>query len=347
MIKQLVALLFVWSPFLSAQQLVCPPDVSKACHDITFDLPDVMDGSGLELITQKEFSGNSCEDRTITVTYILIDAEALEQAQCQYIVTVKPYNEFTLFPRDTILSGVAISEVLNKSVYTDGMFPSGTNECNIFFSFEDILVEQFPNAFVVRNWSAENACDNTTALATQTIRLTNLPHNSIATQVNECGGKEILVDKIEFYYNGLLVQQGECFAPFDSLHQTLNCLADSLLMQDDDMIELRLTDITDPYIGISTIDIIDIQRHILGLKRFEEPCRLSAGDVNRDGRINGLDLVELKRLILGLYTEWPFGDGPELYVNGELRENLSFRKEDFPLTQLEITVVNQGNPSTN
>ena len=60
--------------------------------------------------------------------------------------------------------------------------------------------------------------------------------------------------------------------------------------------------------GINTVDIIKIQRHILGVEMLDSPAKLIAADVNSDNRINGLDLIELRKLILGVYTELPQSD---------------------------------------
>ena len=57
--------------------------------------------------------------------------------------------------------------------------------------------------------------------------------------------------------------------------------------------------------GVSTIDIIMIQRHILGIETLDSPYKLIAADVDNNERINGVDLVELRKLILGIYTELP------------------------------------------
>ena len=85
--------------------------------------------------------------------------------------------------------------------------------------------------------------------------------------------------------------------PFFALHEVLNCIASNLLVEDDDNLRLNLIDLENPFLGVSSIDLVDIQRHILGLQRFDSECRLRAADVNRDGRINGTDLVEALSLI--------------------------------------------------
>lgn len=60
--------------------------------------------------------------------------------------------------------------------------------------------------------------------------------------------------------------------------------------------------------GVSTIDLILMQRHILGIESLDSPYKLIAADVNNSGHINGIDLVELRKLILGIYTELPAND---------------------------------------
>ena len=53
-------------------------------------------------------------------------------------------------------------------------------------------------------------------------------------------------------------------------------------------------------LGISTIDLVLIQRHILGLQEFDSPYKVIAADVNNSRSISGSDLVLLQKLILGL-----------------------------------------------
>ena len=57
--------------------------------------------------------------------------------------------------------------------------------------------------------------------------------------------------------------------------------------------------------GISTFDLVLISRHILDIGLIESPYRLIAADVNRSGTITAYDIVQLRRLILRLSTEFP------------------------------------------
>ncbi len=51
--------------------------------------------------------------------------------------------------------------------------------------------------------------------------------------------------------------------------------------------------------GVSTLDLVIIQRHILGAQTIDSPYRKLAADINNDGRISVADIMELRRVILG------------------------------------------------
>lgn len=57
--------------------------------------------------------------------------------------------------------------------------------------------------------------------------------------------------------------------------------------------------------GISTVDLIKVQKHILGIRRIESPYKLIAADANRDGTINPLDLIQLRKVLIGQIDEFP------------------------------------------
>ncbi len=51
---------------------------------------------------------------------------------------------------------------------------------------------------------------------------------------------------------------------------------------------------------INVFDLIKIQKHILGIKKFASPHEFLAADVDDNGRINVSDIVEIRRYILGI-----------------------------------------------
>lgn len=55
-----------------------------------------------------------------------------------------------------------------------------------------------------------------------------------------------------------------------------------------------------PLNGVSTADIVKIQKHILGQSRITSPYRLIAADVTNSGSITASDISEMRKLILGV-----------------------------------------------
>ena len=60
--------------------------------------------------------------------------------------------------------------------------------------------------------------------------------------------------------------------------------------------------------GVSTLDLLMIQRHILGIEQLDSPYELIAADINSSEDISAIDLIELRKLILGVYQELPNND---------------------------------------
>ncbi len=51
--------------------------------------------------------------------------------------------------------------------------------------------------------------------------------------------------------------------------------------------------------GVSTLDLIMIQKHVIGLQDLPSVYALIAADINNDGKITALDLLELRSVLLG------------------------------------------------
>lgn len=57
--------------------------------------------------------------------------------------------------------------------------------------------------------------------------------------------------------------------------------------------------------GISTLDLVLIQRHLLGLQPLESPYDVIASDINGDGKVRVSDLLNMRKLILGIIDDVP------------------------------------------
>jgi hypothetical protein len=92
--------------------------------------------------------------------------------------------------------------------------------------------------------------------------------------------------------------------------------------------------------GVTTYDLVLISRHILGYDTLDSPYQMIAADANRSGSITTFDIVQLRKIILGILdsmpnnTSWRFVDSAYVFPNplnpfgAVLPENMVFQ----PLT---------------
>ncbi len=73
--------------------------------------------------------------------------------------------------------------------------------------------------------------------------------------------------------------------------------------------------------GVSTLDIVLLSKHIIGVKNLDSPYKLIAADINRSGTITAYDMVLLRQLILSMSntfpnnTSWRFIDANYVFKN--------------------------------
>jgi hypothetical protein len=74
--------------------------------------------------------------------------------------------------------------------------------------------------------------------------------------------------------------------------------------------------------GVNTLDLVQIQRHILGIKKLDNPYKMIAADADGDASIRVNDIVTLRKLILGItdkienIASWRFVDASDKMANG-------------------------------
>jgi hypothetical protein len=56
--------------------------------------------------------------------------------------------------------------------------------------------------------------------------------------------------------------------------------------------------------GVSTLDVVRITKHILGIEELQSPFQKIAADVNNSGTITTLDLIRIRKLILNIDLEF-------------------------------------------
>ena len=64
-----------------------------------------------------------------------------------------------------------------------------------------------------------------------------------------------------------------------------------------------------PFLGTSTLDMLFVQRHVLRLDTLETPYKVIAADVSGNQEVSIVDIIVMRRMILGIVDEW--NDGVE------------------------------------
>jgi len=99
---------------------------------------------------------------------------------------------------------------------------------------------------------------------------------------------------------------------------------------------------TDPLNGVSTFDLVLINKHILGLEPLGSPYKMIAADANNSRSITTFDIVELRKLILGIYSELP-ANSSWRFVD----KNYQFPNQANPFQELFPETISVANVQSN
>ncbi len=96
--------------------------------------------------------------------------------------------------------------------------------------------------------------------------------------------------------------------------------------------------------GVSTLDLVLIQKHILGITTLDNAYKVIAADINSDENVSAIDLIELRKLILGIHSElpnntsWRFVDGD--YTFADASDPFPFDEEIY-LSQITSDMMSE------
>ena len=333
----------------------CPED--QLVH--LFDLDDSFTSYGSPQVNSPE---NYQVDNTITIIdggcerYATLRYTATSEtgltAWCEQRITIDlPTLGDVTFPADFLeLTGVSNDTEPEVAGYPEPYeFLNG--DSNIFATYDDLVLPNSTGVKVLRTWTLLDWCTGASSTHRQVITIDNLldgePRLFNATT---CAGAPIGVSYIAVSTTqaGFTVDQSACTFN-NSLADYLNCLAENNDINSGESFIVELSNENEDYLnGVSTLDIVFSQRHILGVQPIFDFCSLSAADVNGDERISALDVLLMRKLILGIDSEfaipsWLFFNDSVLDDNASPRDkDLEFEKSEFPLQDINILAVKVG-----
>jgi hypothetical protein len=103
----------------------------------------------------------------------------------------------------------------------------------------------------------------------------------------------------------------------------------------------------DPKNGVTTYDLLLMSRHILNLEPLDSPYKMIAADANKSNTITSFDIVETRKLILGVYSEfpnnnsWRFVDRAQAFTNPQNPFD-DVLQEDIAVAQIQASVYDEN-----
>lgn len=331
---------------LSGQVLECPADITVSIVDFDSNLdygePTVLIPQPYTLELDKNEDGVDCSAgfvKVITKEWTLSYNGNVEDCIQTIYVETDDFDDYPV-PADITLMDVNAYDI--DPAISGDWIPSSIGGV-ISANYEDqIFVVVSDTLKVLRTWNAINWCTSDIMEHIQVIKVNG--HNySGEDEVVFYNGKEVnnysykLLDE-----NGVELSNGNC-SNSTSILEHINCIYNSNQSINSITVDLQMPggNNSNHLNGVSTLDLVLIQRHILGIANLGNPFLMLAADINNDQHISAIDLVEGKKLILGIYSSLP-NKASWLFYNSDLTKDLKFENSELPLNKLSVVAVKTG-----
>ena len=288
-----------------APQIVCPLDKTIHCSDDFLNLNITGQAIATENCTldtiyfSDEINLNSCTIGTISRTWVAKDKTGNITSCTQFIHLEDTTSLVIDFPEYIDLNGCESSttpDITGEPVFTN-------NDCeSVGVTFNDIVFNNSPDFClkILRTWTVIDWCHY----------IPNDPSGGGSweyTQVIKVLDVEpslVSVAGVIATENGIPIQDVNVLLVASQAHT--NATTEVGIYNFEGISVIPSFTVTpskdgDDMIGITTIDMVFLQRHILGVKELDSPYQMIAGDVNRSGSITTFDMVIMRQLILQIF----------------------------------------------
>ena len=320
--------------------LIDPEDVISSSKALT---DGVAFGTCLDTIFLASTISNidQCNTGTIKRTFTVVDMSGLQSSCTQTVTIVHDENATNIpitYPPDTTL---VTCDSSMASVVITGSPTAVEGRCNMIgFSFVDLVVSPVDTSGdlclkIIRKWSVFEHCSTPFKVIETHDQTIKLVKNTTVGFVIE-GSVMSLYDQAISKVDVAIRNRSEEGLGLEFTDNSGNYAFSSMPSGGPYSVKPHKND--DWPNGISTLDMILIQNHILGKIKIEDGYNLIAADVNRDENVSAIDLVLLRKIILGLEkevktnTSWRFvWEGQKLGADHSLHDRLM---EDYQLNEL-------------
>ena len=348
-------------PIFSNITITCPED--KTVHvfelDTDFDSygePEVDSQENFTLDREIEQVHNACDERYALLNYTAISQSGETSSCVQRIDIEKAELTDVSLPMDVDFDGISLEEAQNDKQGFPFQYELLRGPTNIAASYADQVI--YPSSGgstlkILRQGTFLDWCTAEILEHNQIIRILNF----VQTQdfplfsVESCYGKHIEISDVEVTtdQSNFQIDYSNCPNTSADYISFVNCIAEANDIDEDKHFQFNFIGPEEYLNGVSTLDIVLAQRHILAIDPFTEYCETIAADVNSDGWVTALDLVLIRRLILGISLGFDKSPAWKI-VNSKIfdetlddeERDLLFRKNEFPLTDLDLKAIKIG-----
>ena len=350
-------------PAYSNISITCPEDKVVHAFDLDTDYesygdPEVISQESYTLdkdIIIEELSG--CDSLYAIIKYTAINASG-QGSSCQQRIDIQRAVIADIIPpEDQEYDGISIDEAQNhKLSFLPQYDKLRYGFSNLFPTYADQIIHPLGGQGtlkILRQWTVLDWCTGDLFEHNQILKILNFEpdQGTPLFTVETCSGATVnIIDlKVTTNHNNFQVDLSNCQLFDSDITSIMNCVAENNLIDPDKSFILSLYAPNDYLNGVSTLDIVMALRHILSISPFTDQCSLTAADVNSDGLITALDLLLIRRLILGL-TE-SFDNSPSWrIVNANFlddnvakeEKDLIFEMSEFPISEIELKAIKMG-----
>ncbi len=238
--------------------------------------------------------------------------------------------ELDTIPPVVICNDFTASYVLSQNtpkfaISIKSLIESVSDNCTL----EDDIVLSFDSTQSARNYFV--SCDRIGRIDT-VIYATDLAGNTSVCTVrfNVVDGDFVCNPKIDFEIQAKITNDTlESFPPFDialkKADGTFEKIEPKEIIREDGSLMINLFDGDSPFpsdaeieinfipdttnydFGVSTLDVVFVIKHLLGIDPFDKPEQFIAADVNGDGKVSAVDVIEIRKLLLGIEDRFSGG----------------------------------------
>ena len=200
-------------------------------------------------------------------------------------------NNYTIstIVRDTIKSYQGCDSIYNLAIVNINNITPTTN--NITLTSCDSItykgIVYYAKTILIDTLKSYQGCDS----VYETVNI-SIKNNNISGNIQH-PSKGNVIQNVSVYYSGTI--NGNSIG---TGNYNFSCLPNST----NETIKLFKNNDLSKTNGVTALDIALVQSHILGKSQLNSPYKLIAADVNGDGKVTALDIVYIKRLVLGIDT---------------------------------------------